>query len=326
MTKRPRASRFGKAPTLLAVIVCMLASGCVTVPVGDEIERPALWRVDKPDGSVLWLLGTVHWLPADQQPEAWRMDGWLRHRRYLSGQPLPAPWNHGPMYVALRTMDRLVVESVGQPSDAEIATVASTTFGSDECRQKEGTTPGFRTDAASSPESGAPLAAQFFVMNETRPRPVRDADNVGLEFWLGTLAVQRGVPVFALENLELRARAARSHLERKSCEERRAVVDKLAILRSEPSESQPEQPRAYVLWRDGEIERLGQELERFDDDNPELFRALVSGRNPFWIDALIGHVQAPGDVLVAVGMAHLAGPDNLLQLLAERGIEARRVQ
>lgn len=320
------ARRFGRFPALLVALLGILASGCVTVPIADEIERPALWRIDKSDGAVLWLLGTVHWLPADQQPEYWLMDGWLRHRRYLSGQPLPAPWNHGPMYVALRTMDRLVVESVEQPSEAEIASVASAAFGIDPCRQADGAGLGPSTGPIPATEPRLPLAAQFFVMNETRPRPVRDADNVGLEFWLGTLAVLRGVPVFALENLELRARAAEAHLERKSCQERRAALEKLAMLQAEPREIQPEQPRAYLLWRDGEIERLGQELQRFDTDNPELFRALVSGRNPLWIDALLGHIQAPGDVLVAVGMAHLAGPDNLLQLLAERGIEARRVQ
>lgn len=326
MLQSSTSTRFDGWLAIFAVICTALAGGCVTVPIDAEIERPALWRVDKPDGSALWLFGTVHWLPNDQQPESWRMDAWMRHQRYLAGQPLPSPWNHGKLFVALQTMDRLVVESIGRPSEGEIQNKIAGIFSKDSCARFASAASSINAVAADTLETPLSIAGQLFLINETRPPPVRDADNVGIEFWLGVVANQRRVPVFALENLELRARVAQLHLSSRSCEERQNLVDRMMQFRSAPRQSQPDQPRAYALWRNGSIDILDQELRRFDQSDPALFPALVSGRNPFWINALLGHIQAPGNVLVAVGMAHLTGPNNLLQLLAEHGIEVKRIQ
>jgi len=309
-----------------SVFMVLMVGGCVTVPFDSEIEHPPLWQIEKPDGSIMWLLGTVHWLPAAQQPDHWRLEIWLRHRRVNTGQPLPVPWNHGSVHTAIENMQSLVIESIDQPTEAELLEVVSRVFVTDECSDSSRSNPDSWRENLMTENDSIPLIGKLFLMNESRSNPVQEADNVGLEYWLGTFAGLRGVPVFALENLETRAHVVWANLGHKSCEIQAALMAQFEAVQSEPRESQPELPRAYALWRVGDIATLDQELRRFDRDDPELFRALVSGRNRFCIDFLLEHLDRPGNTLVAVGMAHLAGPDNLLQLLAEHDIEARRVQ
>ena len=53
--------------------------------------------------------------------------------------------------------------------------------------------------------------------------------------------------------------------------------------------------------------------------DPELREALLVGRNRAWTQPLLEALKARGKPLVAVGTAHLVGPDGLVALLQERG-------
>ncbi len=82
-----------------------------------------------------------------------------------------------------------------------------------------------------------------------------------------------------------------------------------------------------TAWRTGdvaEIDRLGGvDMRR---DAPAAYRALLVNRNANWIVRLSGWMKGKGTYFVAVGAAHLAGPDSVLVMLEKRGIKATRVQ
>ncbi len=58
---------------------------------------------------------------------------------------------------------------------------------------------------------------------------------------------------------------------------------------------------------------------------PALYRVLLVERNEAWADAIKQMVEGSGVRFIAVGAAHLAGPDSVLMALKRRGIEVERV-
>jgi uncharacterized protein YbaP (TraB family) len=53
---------------------------------------------------------------------------------------------------------------------------------------------------------------------------------------------------------------------------------------------------------------------------------LIRKRNIAWADWLAKRLEQPGQLLVAVGAGHLAGPDSVQKQLAKRGIKVTRVE
>jgi uncharacterized protein YbaP (TraB family) len=81
-------------------------------------------------------------------------------------------------------------------------------------------------------------------------------------------------------------------------------------------------------WAKGDVEALGALLLRDMNDNhyPVLYRNLVVRRNQTWADRIARqlHSGKPSTSFVAVGAAHLAGPDSLLIQLEKRGFKPER--
>ena len=75
-------------------------------------------------------------------------------------------------------------------------------------------------------------------------------------------------------------------------------------------------------WVTGDVEAIAAEMQQMA---PELYDALLIRRNRNWTGWLARRMERPGTVLFAVGAGHLAGPDSVQRMLAERGIVARRV-
>ncbi|MBU6164961.1 MAG: TraB/GumN family protein [Alphaproteobacteria bacterium] len=80
-----------------------------------------------------------------------------------------------------------------------------------------------------------------------------------------------------------------------------------------------------AAWNAGDVERI---LKEFDDASlsPAMYEALFRRRNAAWADWVQAALQRPGRHFMAVGAAHMAGPDSLIAMLAARGIKAERVE
>jgi uncharacterized protein len=80
-------------------------------------------------------------------------------------------------------------------------------------------------------------------------------------------------------------------------------------------------------WEHGDVEKIG----RIDNDElatkyPAEYKRLVVDRNTKWAATLDGLLKDPatGTVFVAVGAAHLAGPDSVLKMLEKDGWKVER--
>ena len=75
-----------------------------------------------------------------------------------------------------------------------------------------------------------------------------------------------------------------------------------------------------AAWRTGNYSVIDQELTaRLRTEQPAFYQSILVDRNQRWLAELEKHMQSGKPVLVLVGSAHLAGPDSLINMLAEHG-------
>jgi len=83
--------------------------------------------------------------------------------------------------------------------------------------------------------------------------------------------------------------------------------------------------KMVAAWRAGELESLSSELLQDFGDFPGLYEKLVTDRNNAWVPKLERLLTDGQHHLVVVGALHLVGPDNVIELLEERGLKAERL-
>ena len=83
--------------------------------------------------------------------------------------------------------------------------------------------------------------------------------------------------------------------------------------------------KMVAAWRAGELESLRSELLEDFGDFPGLYEKLVTDRNNAWVPKLERLMTDGQHHLVVVGALHLVGPDNVIELLEERGLKAERL-
>jgi hypothetical protein len=96
---------------------------------------------------------------------------------------------------------------------------------------------------------------------------------------------------------------------------------------SELDKSAAETNELVAAWERGDVERIG----KIDNDElamkyPAEYKRMVVDRNQKWAATLDGLLKDPatGTVFVAVGAAHLAGPDSVIKMLEKDGWKVER--
>ena len=97
----------------------------------------------------------------------------------------------------------------------------------------------------------------------------------------------------------------------------------LASAISDAGESGKQMQALVAAWLAGDVERI---LKDFDDASlsPELEARLFTNRNRAWADWVQAALKRPGRRFMAVGAAHMAGPQGLIAMLKARGLHVRR--
>ncbi len=80
-----------------------------------------------------------------------------------------------------------------------------------------------------------------------------------------------------------------------------------------------------IAWAKGDVASVGVDMTP-ESLGAAYYRALLVDRNAAWTKWLDERMAKPGKILLAVGAAHLAGPDSVQVMLAKMGRKVERVQ
>ncbi len=252
--------------------------------------RPALWRVSDGD-TTIWLLGSIHLLPANVR---WRTPIIERAIREADTLVLESPPDD-------RADFRALAEGIGlQPADQRVS-------------------PGKRSILdAMIVRSGIDRATLDHYKDWALAATLAagDATASGGETKYGVEA--------QLADAFDRTGKTRTAFYREK--DQLLLLDSLSpTLQREMLENTLSGKENYgetlKAWETGDIASL----ERGATCSP-LDGKLVGQPNDYWSRWIAGRMAKPGNVLVAVGLGHMVGPYALPKLLATRGLKVERVQ
>jgi uncharacterized protein YbaP (TraB family) len=289
-------------PSIALRLLACLTLLLVCVPA---LAKPALWVVKDAD-TTIYLFGTVHLMPKD------------------------ADWHYPALDHALAESSTLYIEV----TDDDPASMAALVL-------RHGMDPGHPLSSQLSPseahrlsvlanKTGVPGGMQ--TLNMMRPwmaaltlavTPLLKAGlapEQGVDKQLKASMLGAGKPVLGLETAEQQIRFL--------ADMPRAV--ELALLRSTMRDADKGPIKLTALidaWKAGDadtIARIGNDDIRKLE--PRLYQLLLVQRNEAWATKIATMLQQPGVVFIAVGAAHLAGPDSVQAHLEQLGLPVEQVR
>ncbi len=289
---------------VLALAMIMALAGCDDAPGDPEADahppNPLFYEIASADGAVEgWLLGTVHALPNGIR---WRTPAITK----VAGEA-----------------DLLIVE-IGKLKGRDVG-------------------PSIYVNLAQSPGL-APVAERL----PTELRPALDdlmergemtaGELANTETWAAAIALARvnatGDPANGVDSALIEEFGGRPVRELEGLRGQLLIFDRLpepqqrAMLTAVVRESQTtaEDPeRLQRAWLAGDAATIEKATHEGFLADPALREALLTGRNRRWVAAIIPALEQAPRPLIAVGAAHLVGPEGLVALLEAEGYRIRRL-
>jgi uncharacterized protein YbaP (TraB family) len=267
------------------------------------IAHPALWVVKDAD-TTIYLFGTVHLMPSDASWHDPTLDQAMADSRTL--------------YIELTdddpaNMTALVLRygmDATHPLSSQLS--QSEAHRLDLLANKLGVPGGMQTLNVMRPWLAAlTLAVTPLLKAGLDPKH-------GVDKQLKAQMSAAGKPVLGLETAEQQIRFL-ADMPR---------MIELALLRSTMRDANKGPFRLTELidaWKAGDVDaiaRIGNDDMRLHE--PKLYQRLLVRRNQVWATKIAAMLQQPGTVFIAVGAAHLAGPDSVQVQLRKLGISAQR--
>ncbi|MFU8878277.1 MAG: TraB/GumN family protein [Wenzhouxiangellaceae bacterium] len=315
---------------MLAFAGGMCLSACAWTGGGPS---PALWRVQADNGNQMWVFGSIHRLPDEYQPAPpVKLPVSNRLRR-----PFPrAPWLTSTLQTAFRDASTIMVETVEAPSFGGLITLAAEHDRLGDCdpitqhlgrKQNEHLESllGRRTgESRTFPDSAPAILLSLVAFRSGRGA---SSSNMGVDFWLTQLARGNGKQIIALETPVERLEAMQAALAVLPCDRQAQQI--AAYLRTLDQDSPVDRSQPTITfrqWLHGDIAALERAIEEYRAQSEVLFQALLARRNQQWASRVLQQLDSQHSTLLVAGAAHFAGPDNLLQILENKGLSVERVQ
>ena len=264
--------------------------------------EPAMWVIRDKD-STIYLIGTVHL---------------LRHE---------TEWDSAKVKKAVTESSELWLEVADIDDDASISPLVAQ-YGIDlenplssklNATQKEKLAKVAATYGVPL-ESLEPIKPWMAAMMFTI-LPLQQAgydQNAGIDRFLKAQAEKEGDKIAGFETAEEQVRFFAELPE----SEQIAFLDQ-TLIDAEKGTAQLE--RLARAWIDGDNETIGNILvNEFKKETPALYEKFIVRRNIAWSEKIVAILKRSGVQQIAVGAAHLAGPDSLQMQLAKRGIKVER--
>lgn len=279
----------------------VLALALTSLPA---LAQPALWVAHSGKGTV-YLFGTVHMLPAHTQ---WRSPG---------------------LEKALDASQSLYIEVTDDNSANMQALVLR--YGLDLAHPLSGKLDAADANRLRRAAQVAGLPGGEAALEPMRPwlagltlgvAPLLKAGmdpNSGADKQLKAQFEAAGKPVRGLETAEQQIRFFADM----------SPATQLAFLHSVLKDFQNAASEINALvghWTAGNVDAIARTVDlKMRNQSPALYQKLIVTRNKAWARKLANLVKTPGTYFVAVGAAHLAGPDSVQHQLAAEGIVTRRL-
>lgn len=281
----------------LALGALLAVAACEQEPARQwPAPSPALWHVTGPDGAEGWLFGTVHALPEG------------------------VTWQTPVLDDQLGKAGVLLVE---------IAQLTDTTGASEAFEQ-----------LAHTPRL-PPLLAR--VDPARRAQVARLLEDSGLsegafadvETWAAALMLSGsgrvGDPALGVDRALLRqgprAEGLEDHRSQLAIFDALPPAEQTDLLVAVARETAADDgEQALEDWLRGDMAALERRADAGMMGDPQLRDALMDGRNRAWVERIGAALAAGRKPFVAVGAAHMLGPQGLPALLAERGFTVTRIQ
>jgi uncharacterized protein YbaP (TraB family) len=142
--------------------------------------------------------------------------------------------------------------------------------------------------------------------------------NAGVDRLLKEQAEKEGDKIFGLETMEQQIRIFADMPEAEQIAFLEATLD-------EVEKGLYQLDRLAKAWLDGDTETIGRLLvDDFKKEAPAVYEKLLVQRNIAWSEKIAEILKGSGVQQIAVGAAHLAGPDSVQVQLAKRGIKVEK--
>lgn len=298
---------------ILSLLASLLLTACNNTPDHVALNTvktgtPALWRVSGTQPGqvgVAYMFGTIHILPDDVQ------------------------WRTPALEAAIADSDRLVIEVLGLEDTQNAARIFSRlAISPGQAKLDDRINPALHDDldriidasdiserALNRMETWA--AALSLASAQTRSLGLKSSG--GVEKKLTAQFEKAGKPIEALETIELQL----GYFDKLPEEQQRQM---LTSVLEESEDAQQAFEKLFNAWMTGDLEHIVTLSDTGILTDPRTREYLLVARNLDWVEQLDKRLQRPGTSLVAVGAAHLAGPDAVQESLAKRGYKVEKIQ
>ncbi|WP_109357106.1 TraB/GumN family protein [Sphingorhabdus sp. EL138] len=298
---------------LLALIATFCLAACSNAAPPVQLNtvkegKPALWKVTgtKPEQQgTAYMFGTIHILPKDVN------------------------WRTPLLETALKDSDRLIIEVLGLEDTQNAARIFSKlAISPDQPEIETRVEPSLRDeldaviDKSNIPEFALNRMESWAValsLASAQTNALGLDSSEGVEKKLIAQFADFKKPVEGLETIEQQLGYFDTLPESQQRDMLTSVVE-------EAADTKGAFEKLFNAWISGDTDKIVELSNGGILEDPRTREKLLIARNQDWTEQLDKRLQSPGISFVAVGAAHLVGPDAVQAMLEKRGYKIEKIQ